>query len=101
MVNLAGEMADGALPAMVPPEFTVDARRLLGPDKLLIGTIAVMAFNGWAFPKPLPDIGAAATGARASSRNIRTALAVAVIPLPGASRSLRRWAVRLAGDSIA
>ena len=90
-MKLAGEMADGALPAMVPPEFTVDARRLLGPDKLLIGTIAVMVFNGWAFPKPVPDIGAAGTGARASSRNIRTALAVAVIPLPGASRSLRRW----------
>lgn len=36
MVTLAGEMADGALPAMVSPEFTADARRLLGPDKLLV-----------------------------------------------------------------
>jgi len=36
MLTLAGEMADGALPAMVPPEFTADARRILGPDKLLV-----------------------------------------------------------------
>ena len=36
MVALAGELAEGALPAMVAPEFTADARRLLGPDKLLV-----------------------------------------------------------------
>ena len=36
MLALAAEAADGALPAMVAPEFTAEARRLLGPDKLLV-----------------------------------------------------------------
>jgi probable F420-dependent oxidoreductase len=41
MLALAGEIAHGALPAMVPPEFTAQARRLLGPDKLLVVGLAV------------------------------------------------------------
>ncbi|MEV4313066.1 LLM class flavin-dependent oxidoreductase [Actinocrispum sp. NPDC049592] len=36
MLTLAGEIADGALPAGLPPEHTALARRLLGPDKLLV-----------------------------------------------------------------
>jgi len=36
MVALAGESADGAMPAMVSPDFTASARRQLGPDKLLV-----------------------------------------------------------------
>jgi len=36
MLALAGEIADGALPAGLPPEHTVRARQLLGPDKLLV-----------------------------------------------------------------
>src|SRR5450755_4258785 len=36
MPALAGEITDGALPAMVPPEFTAQARQVLGPDKLLV-----------------------------------------------------------------
>lgn len=36
MVALAGEMADGALPAAPAPEFSARARQLLGPDKLLV-----------------------------------------------------------------
>ena len=36
MLALAGEITDGALPAMQPPEFTAQARRVLGPDKLLV-----------------------------------------------------------------
>jgi probable F420-dependent oxidoreductase len=43
MLALAGELADGAMPAMVPPEFTAQARQLLGPDKLLIVGLAVAA----------------------------------------------------------
>jgi alkanesulfonate monooxygenase SsuD/methylene tetrahydromethanopterin reductase-like flavin-dependent oxidoreductase (luciferase family) len=35
MLALSGEIADGALPAMAPPEFTAQARQLLGPGKLL------------------------------------------------------------------
>ena len=36
MLALAGDMADGALPALLPPKFTTQARRTLGPDKLLV-----------------------------------------------------------------
>ena len=36
MLALAGEIADGALPASQPPEFTGQARQVLGPDKLLV-----------------------------------------------------------------
>lgn len=36
MLALAGDMADGALPALLPPEFNTQARRTLGPDKLLV-----------------------------------------------------------------
>jgi probable F420-dependent oxidoreductase len=36
MLELAGEIADGAMPAMLPAEFTSHARQRLGPDKLLI-----------------------------------------------------------------
>jgi probable F420-dependent oxidoreductase len=43
MLALAGEIADGAMPAMVPPEFTAQARQLLGPDKLLVVGLAVAA----------------------------------------------------------
>jgi probable F420-dependent oxidoreductase len=36
MLALAAEVADGAMPALKPPEFTARARQLLGPDKLLV-----------------------------------------------------------------
>jgi probable F420-dependent oxidoreductase len=41
MLALAGDIADGALPAMLPPEFTTHARRSLGPDKLLVVGVSV------------------------------------------------------------
>jgi probable F420-dependent oxidoreductase len=43
MLALAAENADGALPAMTPPELTVQARQLLGPDKLLVVGLAIVA----------------------------------------------------------
>ncbi len=36
MLALAGELADGALPAGGPPAFTAQARQVLGPDRLLV-----------------------------------------------------------------
>src|SRR3984885_10251844 len=42
MLALAGQNADGALPAMAPPELTAQARQLLGPDKLLVVALAVV-----------------------------------------------------------
>ncbi|WP_082943027.1 TIGR03620 family F420-dependent LLM class oxidoreductase [Mycobacterium sp. 852002-40037_SCH5390672] len=42
MLALSGEIADGALPAGLPPEFTAQARRVLGPDKLLVIGLTVV-----------------------------------------------------------
>jgi probable F420-dependent oxidoreductase len=42
MLALAGEIADGAIPAMVPPDFTSRAREVLGPDKLLVVGLSVV-----------------------------------------------------------
>jgi probable F420-dependent oxidoreductase len=36
MLALASEMADGVLPAGMPPEFTAQVRKTIGPDKLLV-----------------------------------------------------------------
>ncbi|WP_082951405.1 LLM class flavin-dependent oxidoreductase [Mycobacterium sp. 852002-51057_SCH5723018] len=43
MLALAGDSADGALPATRPPEFTAQARQVLGPDKLLVVGMSVDA----------------------------------------------------------
>jgi len=43
MLALAGEAANGAIPLMVPPDFTAQVRRLLGPDKLLLVGVPVVA----------------------------------------------------------
>jgi probable F420-dependent oxidoreductase len=43
MLALGGELADGAMPAMVPPAFTAQAREQLGPDKLLVVGMAFVA----------------------------------------------------------
>ncbi|HEY5361511.1 MAG TPA: TIGR03620 family F420-dependent LLM class oxidoreductase [Streptosporangiaceae bacterium] len=43
MLALSGAAADGAMPAMVPPELTTQARQLLGPGKLLVVGLAVAA----------------------------------------------------------
>ncbi|WP_181801219.1 TIGR03620 family F420-dependent LLM class oxidoreductase [Streptomyces shenzhenensis] len=42
MLALAGERADGALPAAVPPEQIAALREALGPDKLLIQMLAAV-----------------------------------------------------------
>jgi probable F420-dependent oxidoreductase len=42
MIALAGELADGALPAGLPPEFTAQARAALGPGKLLVVALPVI-----------------------------------------------------------
>lgn len=41
MLALAGELADGALPAGAPPAFTAQTRALLGADKLLVVFVPV------------------------------------------------------------
>jgi probable F420-dependent oxidoreductase len=54
MLALAGEIADGAYPANLPPAFTAEARSVLGPDKLLVVGLAVV---------PDPDADRAKTAA--------------------------------------
>jgi probable F420-dependent oxidoreductase len=46
MLALAGEIADGALPAGQPPEATARARKALGPDKLLVVGVSLDADAG-------------------------------------------------------
>ena len=42
MTALAGELADGVLPAGLPPAFTAQVRKSLGPDKLLVVGLSVI-----------------------------------------------------------
>jgi probable F420-dependent oxidoreductase len=42
LLALAGELADGALPAVWPAEFTAQVRKGLGPDKLLVMGMSVV-----------------------------------------------------------
>jgi probable F420-dependent oxidoreductase len=42
MIALAGEMADGVLPAGLPPAFTAQVRKALGPGKLLVVGLSVI-----------------------------------------------------------
>lgn len=42
MLAQAGQIADGAFPAGVSPEFTANAREILGPDKLLVIGLQVL-----------------------------------------------------------
>jgi probable F420-dependent oxidoreductase len=43
MVALADELADGVIPAMMPPAFTKRARLQLAPDKLIVMSLSVVA----------------------------------------------------------
>jgi probable F420-dependent oxidoreductase len=42
MIALASELADGVLPAGLPPAFTAQVREALGPDKLLVVGLSVI-----------------------------------------------------------
>jgi len=42
MLALAGEIADGGMPAGLPATFTAQAREVLGPDKLLVVGLSVI-----------------------------------------------------------
>jgi probable F420-dependent oxidoreductase len=42
MLAVAGEIADGAMPAGLPATFTAQAREVLGPDKLLVVGLSVI-----------------------------------------------------------
>jgi probable F420-dependent oxidoreductase len=46
MLALAGDVADGSLPAMLPPEFTAQTRGLLGADKLLVVGLSAAPDDG-------------------------------------------------------
>jgi probable F420-dependent oxidoreductase len=46
MIALAGQLADGALPAGLPPAFTAQVREALGPGKLLVIGLSVITDTG-------------------------------------------------------
>jgi probable F420-dependent oxidoreductase len=46
MLALAGEITDGAMPAMVQPDVTAQARHILGPDKLLVVLVDASSGQG-------------------------------------------------------
>lgn len=73
MLALAAEIADGALPANLPPAFTAEARAAVGPDKLLVVGLAVV-----------PDADIARARAAAVERVRQT------LNLPTFSNALRR-----------
>jgi probable F420-dependent oxidoreductase len=73
MLALAGEIADGAYPANLPPAFTAEARSVLGPDKLLVVGLAVV-------PDPDADRAKAAAIEKVSG----------TVNLPTFSNALRR-----------
>ncbi|MFJ9779708.1 TIGR03620 family F420-dependent LLM class oxidoreductase [Amycolatopsis sp. NPDC101161] len=73
MLALAAEIADGALPANLPPAFTAEARAAVGPDKLLVVGLAVV-----------PDAEIARARAAAVERVTQT------LNLPTFSNALRR-----------
>ncbi|MGC5248226.1 LLM class flavin-dependent oxidoreductase [Gordonia sp. DT219] len=41
MLEIAGALADGALPTLLPPAFTRRAREILGPEKLLVVGLSI------------------------------------------------------------
>jgi probable F420-dependent oxidoreductase len=69
MLALAGEVTDGALPAGVAPDFTADARGVLGGDKLLV--VYVDASSSTA---DVPDLAKAHLAAGADHVILGTAL---------------------------
>lgn len=74
MLALAAEVADGALPAVRPPEFTAQARAVLGPDKLLVMGVSVVLDDD-------PERARAAARETVAARLGDPAFAAALLPL--------------------
>jgi probable F420-dependent oxidoreductase len=93
MLAQAGEIADGALPAMVPPEHTVQARKVLGPNKLLVVGLSVV---------PDGDHERAAATARKSVSNIvsQPAYAAAVARLGYSAEDIAQVSDRLVNSIV-
>ncbi|WP_067884571.1 TIGR03620 family F420-dependent LLM class oxidoreductase [Nocardia vaccinii] len=69
MLALAAEIADGALPAALPPEHTAAARRTLGPDKLLVVGLSVVIADDLARSRDAARRVVSTWSARPSFRN--------------------------------
>jgi probable F420-dependent oxidoreductase len=94
MVALAGEIADGVLPAMLPAEFTAYARQLLGPDKLLVVGLSTIID---------PDLGRAKVAAReqVSARLGAPSYAARIAELGYSEQELTEVADRLVAAIVA
>jgi probable F420-dependent oxidoreductase len=73
MVALAAELADGVIPAMMPPAFTKQARLQLAPDKLIVMSLGVVADSD-------PDRARAAARDRVVAFLVRSPARAAVLP---------------------
>ncbi|MEU3781984.1 TIGR03620 family F420-dependent LLM class oxidoreductase [Streptomyces sp900129855] len=72
MLALAGERADGALPAALPPERIAAVREALGPNKLLIQSLAVVPDTDRQRARDLARIIVRAIVKRAEKQYVRT-----------------------------
>jgi probable F420-dependent oxidoreductase len=71
MLALAGEVADGTIPAGLPPEYTARARQVLGPGKLLV---VGLSFIGGASQDETRAAARARVAGAPGSREARAAL---------------------------
>ncbi|MGQ4512403.1 TIGR03620 family F420-dependent LLM class oxidoreductase [Streptomyces sp. DW26H14] len=94
MLALAGEFTDGALPAGQPPEFTAHARRVLGPDKLLVVGLSLV-------PEADPARAAAAARATVAAQLHNPSFAASLAGLGYAARDIAEVSERLVDAIVA
>jgi probable F420-dependent oxidoreductase len=94
MLALAGEIADGAMPAGLPPEFTAQARQVLGPDKLLVVGLTVT-------PDSDRDRAKATARETVSGRLGLPSYAAAMARLGYSTRDIEEVSDRLVNDVVA
>lgn len=94
MLALAGEIADGAMPAGLPSTFTARARQVLGPDKLLVVGLSVILDA---------DAGRAKAAAResVSNRLAASSYAARITELGYSAREITEVGDRLVDDIVA
>lgn len=95
MTALAAELADGILPAGLPPAFTAQARKALGPDKLLVVGMSTITDTS--------DPGAARAAARSVAEGslARRWLADAMARLGYSARQIAEPDDRFVGELVA
>jgi probable F420-dependent oxidoreductase len=94
MLALAGEIADGAMPAGLPAELTAQARQVIGPDKLLVVGLSVI-------PDTDADLAKAAARETVSGRLGAPTYAARIAGLGYSDREIAEVADRLVDAIVA